>query len=106
MCIRDRKKNRPGVLVRVLARPPDAQRMAELVLQHTSALGMRVQTIERVIAQREERLVLTPWGKVRVKVKRLGERELSVPEYEDCARIARTADVPLRLVYEAAHRGV
>jgi uncharacterized protein (TIGR00299 family) protein len=100
------KKNRPGVLVRVLARPPDAQRMAELVLQHTSALGMRVQTIERVIAQREERLVLTPWGKVRVKVKRLGERELSVPEYEDCARIARTADVPLRLVYEAAHRGV
>ena len=96
------KKNRPGVLVRVLGRPADGQRLAELVLEHTSALGVRMQTIGRLIAQRTERTVTTPWGDVRVKVKHLGERRLIAPEYEDCARIARAANVPLRHVFEAA----
>ena len=88
------KKNRPGVLVRVLGRPEDAQRLAELVLVHTSALGARVQTIERLIARRSQRTVVTPWGSVRVKVKHLGENEIVAPEYEDCARVARAANVP------------
>ena len=96
------KKNRPGVLVRVLGRPEEGQRLAELVLEHTSALGMRVQTIERLIARRSERTVSTPWGEVRVKVKHLGDREIVAPEYEDCARLARAANVPLREVYAAA----
>ncbi len=96
------KKNRPGVLVRVLARPHDGQRMAGLVLQHTSALGVRVQTIERLIARREERIAPTVWGSVRVKVKVLNGREIVAPEYEDCARVARQHGIPLRDVYEAA----
>jgi uncharacterized protein (DUF111 family) len=99
------KKNRPGVLVRVLASPGDGRRLAELVLEHTSALGVRLQTMERVIARRETRTVATPWGEVRVKVKFLGEREVIAPEYEDCARLAREADVPLRDVYAAARAG-
>jgi uncharacterized protein (DUF111 family) len=93
------------VLLRVLGRPADGQRLAELVLEHTSALGARVQTIERLIARRSERTVTTPWGEVRVKVKHLGEREIVAPEYEDCARLARTANVPLREVYAAARAG-
>ena len=96
------KKNRPGVLVRVLGRPEDGERLAGLVLEHTSALGVRLQTIERLIARRSQRSVLTPWGEVRVKVKHLGERELVAPEYEDCARIARAANVPLSEVFAGA----
>jgi uncharacterized protein (TIGR00299 family) protein len=96
------KKNRPGVLVRVLGRPADGQRLARLVLEHTSALGVRLQTIERLIARREERMASTPWGPVRVKVKLLGEAEIVAPEYEDCARVAREAQVALREVYAAA----
>jgi uncharacterized protein (TIGR00299 family) protein len=99
------KKNRPGVLVRVLGRPEDGQRLAELVLVHTSALGARVQTIERLIAQRSQRTVVTPWGSVRVKVKHLGEREVVAPEYEDCAAVARAANVALNEVYTAARGG-
>jgi uncharacterized protein (TIGR00299 family) protein len=96
------KKNRPGVLVRVLARPQDGERLAALVLEHTSALGVRLQSIERLVARREQRTVATTWGEVRVKVKYLGERELVAPEYEDCARVARAANVPLRVVYAEA----
>jgi uncharacterized protein (DUF111 family) len=100
------KKNRPGVLVRVLAKPSDGARMAQLVLAHTTALGVRVQSVERLIARRSERVVATSWGEVRVKVKHLSEREIVAPEYEDCARVARAANVPLRVVYEAASRAV
>ena len=96
------KKNRPGVLVRVLGRPDDGERLAEMVLEHTSALGVRLQSIERLIVRRSEQRVSTPWGEVRVKVKHLGGRALVAPEYEDCARVARAASVPLREVYAAA----
>jgi uncharacterized protein (DUF111 family) len=99
------KKNRPGVLVRVLGRPDDGQRLAELVLVHTTALGARVQTIERLIARRSQRTVTTPWGSVRVKVKHLAAREVIAPEYEDCARVARAANVTLSEVYAAARAG-
>ncbi len=96
------KKNRPGVLVRVLARPEDGHRLAELVLAHTTALGVRVENISRLIARRSERMVETPWGSVRVKIKHLPTRDVAAPEYEDCARAARTAGVSLRQVYDAA----
>jgi uncharacterized protein (TIGR00299 family) protein len=99
------KKNRPGTLLRVLARPEDGQRLAELVLEHTSALGVRLESIERLVARRSERTVGTPWGAVRVKVKHLPTREALAPEYEDCARVARANGVSLREVYDAARRG-
>src|SRR5205814_3463754 len=70
------KKNRPGVLVRVLGRREDGRRLAELVLEHTSALGVRLQPIDRLIVHRTERTVATTWGEVRVKVKHLGAREI------------------------------
>jgi uncharacterized protein (DUF111 family) len=99
------KKNRPGVLVRVLARPEDGERLAALVLEHTSALGVRLQTIQRLIAPRSVRTVDTAWGPVRLKVKHLDGREIVAPEYEDCARLARDAGVPLSEVYSAARSG-
>lgn len=100
------KKNRPGVLVRVLARPAEAAELARLVLEHTTALGVRMQTMQRLIARRASRVVATPWGEVRVKIKLLGEREIGAPEYEDCARVARAAGVTLRAVYAAAQQAV
>jgi pyridinium-3,5-bisthiocarboxylic acid mononucleotide nickel chelatase len=99
------KKNRPGVLLRILARPADSIRLAELVLQHTSALGVRMETLQRLIARRSERIATTPWGDVRVKIKHLPGRDVVKPEYEDCARVAREAGVPLRDVFEAAKNG-
>jgi len=75
------------------------------VLQHTSALGVRMETLQRLIARRSERIASTPWGDVRVKIKHLPGRDVVKPEYEDCARVAREAGVPLRDVFEAAKNG-
>jgi uncharacterized protein (DUF111 family) len=96
------KKNRPGVLLRVLAPPHLEAVLADLVLRHTSALGLRVQRLGRVVVRRSEREVATPWGSVRVKEKHLDDRVVVSPEYDDCARLARAAGVPLQAVYDAA----
>lgn len=98
------KKNRPGVLVRVLARPDDEARLIQLLLVHTTALGARSTRKQRLIARREERVVQTPWGDARAKIKLLGQQAIVAPEYEDCARLARAHGVAIRDVYDAVRR--
>jgi uncharacterized protein (TIGR00299 family) protein len=99
------KKNRPAILLSVLARPEDADALAALVLRETPTLGVRRQVVSRYKAGREVRPVKTPWGTVGVKVKLLAGQVVAVsPEYDDCARLAASAGVPLAEVMEAARR--
>jgi hypothetical protein len=100
------KKNRPGVVLSVLAGPEQADPLARIVLRETPTLGLRVRRVERMVADRQVREVETVWGVVRVKDKWLdGARVAVSPEYEDCARLAREHGVPLQQVYEAARMG-
>jgi uncharacterized protein (TIGR00299 family) protein len=99
------KKSRPAVLLSALCAPAEAEALADLILQETSTLGVRRRHMGRYCAGRSLETVVTPWGEVRVKVKRLGGEVLgAAPEYEDCARLARDAGVPWRDVYAAAER--
>ncbi len=93
------KKNRPGSLLRVIARLEDQERLAEIVLAETSTLGLRIHTAERRVDERRMVEVETPWGKLRGKVSSQGA---FAPEYEDCRAIARRAGVPLKRVLAAA----
>ncbi len=97
------KKNRPGVVLSVIAAPENAEALAQVVLRETPTLGLRWQEVERRTAERRMEMARTPWGDVRVKVKMLdGEIVLRRPEYEDCARIAREHHVPLEEVWRVA----
>lgn len=97
------KKGRLGTQLAVLCRPRDRDRMVELILWHTSTFGVRVEELERFKLEREIVEVDTPWGTVRAKLGSWKGRQLKAsPEYEDCARLARQVEVPLRRVYAAA----
>ena len=96
------KKNRPGTLLGVIGRPERASALAEVVLRETTTLGVRLRRSERLIAERRQETVLTPFGPVRVKLKLLGDRTIAAPEYDDCAEVARAHRVPLSDVYRAA----
>lgn len=97
------KKNRPGVVLGVLATPADRDRLAAIVLSETSAIGLRMYPVQRIVLPRETREVVTAYGTVRVKVARAPGGEVNIaPEYEDCKRLARERGVPLKLVYQAA----
>lgn len=92
------KKGRPGSLLRVIAKPEDQERLAELVFAETTTLGLRIYSAERRVLERELVEVETPWGKVRVKITPRG----AAPEYEDCRKIAEEKGVPLKDVMAAA----
>jgi uncharacterized protein (DUF111 family) len=94
------KKNRPGALLRVIARPEDQERLAQIVLAETSTLGLRIHPAERRVIERHLVEVETPFGKIRVKVAAGGS---FAPEYDDCREIAARTGTPLPQVLAAAN---
>ena len=100
------KKNRPGALLTVLAKPEDADRLAKLVFAETTTLGIRCREERRHTLARRWESVETQWGPVRIKIASMnGSVSNSAPEYEDCRALAETHHVPLKRVIEAAMRG-
>jgi pyridinium-3,5-bisthiocarboxylic acid mononucleotide nickel chelatase len=93
------KKNRPATLLRVLANLEDEDKLAQLVLAETSALGLRLYTAERRVQPRQFERVETSFGSVRIKAEPGGG---FAPEYEDCRELARAAGVPLKAVLAEA----
>jgi pyridinium-3,5-bisthiocarboxylic acid mononucleotide nickel chelatase len=96
------KKNRPGTLLSVLARPEHSEPLTQILFEETTSLGVRRQTVERVSVGRTLETVETPYGPVRVKVARWPGGSRCMPEYEDCRLAAQTHHVPLALVMAAA----
>ena len=97
------KKSRPGTMLRVLAAPPDRDRLAAIVFAETSTIGLRYTTWSRIVLPREERSVDTPYGPVRVKVAHAPDGTVNVaPEIDDCRRLALERGVALKLVHQAA----
>jgi hypothetical protein len=94
------KKNRPGVILQVIAPPEKREELAALILRETTTLGVRFHTAERRVQAREWVEVTTKHGVVRVKTAPDG----FAPEYEDARRIAKETGLPLKqILAEAAH---
>jgi uncharacterized protein (TIGR00299 family) protein len=97
------KKNRPGTMIEVLCQPSDAGTLRELLLRHTSTLGVRETSVARHSLPREIQTVHTEYGPVRVKVATLpdGSQKAS-PEHDDCAAQATENHVTISAVWLAA----
>ncbi len=97
------KKNRPGMLVRVLARPSDKLAVAHRLFAESTAIGVRVFEVDRVVLRREMRRVETRYGRIAVKVVVDPDgRETFSAEVDDCVRAARKHGAPLREVVRVA----
>ena len=97
------KKNRPGYLVRVLGRPSERLALARILFAESTAIGVRATESDRLVLEREEQRVGTPYGRIGVKLVYGDDgRRLVSAEYDDCKRAARKAGVPLRDVVRAA----
>jgi len=94
------KKNRPGTLVRVIAKPEDREELTQLIFAETSTLGLRIYSAERRVKERHTLEVETPHGKVRIKIAGDGSY---APEYEDCRKLARESGVPLKQILAEAN---
>ncbi len=97
------KKNRPSVLLTVLCADADADKFCELILRETTAFGVRKTFAERRKLRREFAEVKTAFGKVTVKIGRLGGKVIqSAPEFEPARKLAAQKKVPVKTIYEAA----
>ena len=99
------KKGRPAHLLTVLALPKDAERLASLVLRETTAFGLRLERVERRTLRREEKVVTTPYGSVRVKLGWEGEKLVQIhPEDADCRKLALTLGISHAVIASAARQ--
>jgi uncharacterized protein (DUF111 family) len=99
------KKSRPGLVLTVLARNQDVERLSKLIFAETTTLGMRMRQEQRLTLERQHVTVSTPWGDVRVKIGSLdGVLCNAAPEFEDCRRLAVAHSVPLKQVMQEALR--
>ncbi len=99
------KKNRPATLLTVLCERNHTDRMAELLLSHTTSFGVRVHEAQRRKLAREIVKVQTRFGEIEVKLGKLGDRIVSrSPEFESCKRAAAKAGVAVKDVYNEAAR--
>ncbi|NJL90968.1 MAG: LarC family nickel insertion protein [Coleofasciculaceae cyanobacterium SM2_1_6] len=92
------KKSRLGTLLTVIAPVAKIAECEQVLFQETSTLGIRRSMQTRSILHREIQPVTTEHGLVRVKVawQQSGQILNVQPEYEDCAAIARSTNLPLR----------
>lgn len=99
------KKNRPGVLLTVLTKTEDADRLTNLMFAETSTLGVRWRVEQRRILARRWETVETSWGPVRIKIANMnGTVSNYAPEFEDCRALAEKHHVPLKQVMQEAAR--
>lgn len=97
------KKGRPGFLIGAIAAGELREAVARSLLAETTTLGVRAHPVERLELARERVEVETPYGTVRVKLAKDGERIVGAhPEYDDCLVRARAKGVPVREVLDAA----
>src|SRR5688500_4861299 len=97
------KKNRPGVLLSVLCGASEKEAVMTLLFTETTTLGIRSYEVERRALRRTVVQVETQYGPIDVKVAHLNGHVVNeMPEFEQCRNAAISADVPLKVVEEAA----
>jgi uncharacterized protein (TIGR00299 family) protein len=99
------KKNRPGTLLTVLARPADRTTLSDIIFRETTTIGVRYEAMARETLDRRTVDVVIDGGTVRMKIAtRHGEVLNAAPEFDDCARIAAATGQPVKVVQSAALR--
>jgi len=93
------KKNRPAQKFCCLVQPEKKDSATEIMLHNTTTQGVRYQIVSRSKLFWRIEEVNTPFGTVRMKIAKLGDKVQRVtPEHEDLKRIAAEYDMPLNEV--------
>jgi len=95
------KKSRPGFKLSVLTKKELLNKMSRAIFSETTTIGLRYYNARRFILDRQPVNIRTKYGNIRGKKSRGPYGiEIMSPEYDDCARIARKKNIPLKDIYE------
>jgi len=93
------KKGRPGFTLQVISPLALAHPLKEIILTHTTAIGLRFRREERQTLLRQIVTVATKWGEVKAKKVQTPVGWVVHPEYEECRKVALHHGLPLSDVY-------
>lgn len=100
------KRNRPGIILTVLAQPEHAGMLTQLLFRETTTLGVRSQLISRTTLPRSMQTIRLPQGRVRVKTIRVGKTVQHRPEFQDCQAIAKKTGMPVQDVIDRVMQAI
>ena len=100
------KRNRPGIILTVLAQPEHAGMLTQLLFRETTTLGVRSQLISRTTLPRSMQTIRLPQGRVRVKTIRVGKAVQHRPEFQDCQAIAQKTGMPVQEIIERVMQAI
>lgn len=100
------KKGRPAYMLCVICGRDDAEKLAHLMLKHTSTLGVRINFSERLVMERHTETRPVFGGNVRLKRAALGDIERSKLEYDDVAEFAKANDISYASAYDILTDGL
>ncbi|MCC2643045.1 MAG: uncharacterized protein K0S45_3458 [Nitrospira sp.] len=97
------KKGRPGNVLSVLTPREKVEAVLALLFADTTALGVRMQEVQRRVLPRRFISVQVNGQDVRIKLaEHQPGRSKASPEYEDCKRIAEQSGLPVKDILEDA----
>lgn len=99
------KKHRPALKISLLCKANDQMRAKALLFRHTSTFGIRSFLVDRDALTRKFETVETKFGAVRIKHGILPDTGVTIqssPEFEDCKKLAKSHNVPISKVFQAA----
>ena len=99
------KKNRPATLLTVICETYLCDRLAAIILQETSSIGLRYYPVNRILLRRESKSVKTRFGEVTVKIVTQPDgTKRATPEYDDLKRLAMARRTPLKNIHDEVMR--
>lgn len=97
------KRGRPGIVLAALVSREKTEAALGVLFRDTTALGVRVQEVQRRLLPRQFAVVRVRGSEVRIKLAESDRGETkAAPEYLDCKRIAEQTGRPLKDVMEEA----
>ena len=99
------KKNRPGTLMTIVARPDRREQLTAIVFRESTTIGVRYQEMSRDCLDREMVTVDTAVGPVRFKIARQNGQVVNAqPEFDDLVKRAAERGIPIKEVQALAQK--
>ena len=102
------KKGRPGVILTVLAPHNSLKQIGDLILENTSAIGLRYYSVDRMELERKNLVLDTEFGTVKIKEVTLPSGKKRVkPENDDIFRISKETGLsPLEVIHKTNQQNI
>ncbi len=100
------KKSRPAIKLTVICTSGSESALTGIIFSETTTFGLRSWELSRQILKRQQQMVQTPFGYIRIKtaMDKDGGIVTASPEYEDCRRVAAAHQIPLKRAMEEAKK--